>query len=303
MARDVTVTSSNPLNINDNDRDFGIVTIEPGGQIFIETSADIKIDQLIKKSGAKNLAAVSAEGPVKAMALAASLGYSTPDISIMGKPGPTGNSGANGPAGNPGVNGTNASCNWASGCTDGSAGTDGASGGGAGNATHGGKGGDVLPVRISVGTLTGTVFVVSGGGDGGAGGIGGAGGAGGKGGTGGNGDSDGAYSRNGYAGGNGGAGGAGGAGGDGGDGGNGDLVTIRYGTLGANSQFVPHAHSSLPGPGGSGGVGGAGGSGGVGGTRGGTNGKPGAVGSTGKSGSPGSGHGQPSVFDIQQGSL
>lgn len=48
MAQDVTVTPSNPLHVTDNNRTFGTVTIEPGGQIFIETTADVKIDKLIK---------------------------------------------------------------------------------------------------------------------------------------------------------------------------------------------------------------------------------------------------------------
>ncbi len=47
--RDVNVTPSNPLYITDNDRDFGKVTIEAGGQIYVQTSAPITIDELIKK--------------------------------------------------------------------------------------------------------------------------------------------------------------------------------------------------------------------------------------------------------------
>jgi hypothetical protein len=300
---DVIVTPSSPLTITDNNRNFGTVTIKPGGQIFIKTSADITVKQLTKESGTLKSVAPSAGNATNPRGLAASLEQSTPDISIMGTPGKSGNNGANGAAGNPGVPGTNASCNWASGCTDGSAGTNGAPGGNAGDASNGGKAGDVLPVRMSVGTLTGTLFLVSAGGEGGSGGIGGAGGNGGNGGKGGDGDSDGAYSHNGYAGGNGANGGNGGNGGDGGDGGNGALIMIRYATLSPNSQFVPNAYSSSPGAGGSGGVGGNGGAGGVGGSKGGTNGTPGAVGSAGKSGLPGSGHGQPSVFDIQQGTL
>lgn len=48
-GRDVVVTQSNPLYITDNDRTFGKVTIEPGGQIFIMTAADVSIDTLIKQ--------------------------------------------------------------------------------------------------------------------------------------------------------------------------------------------------------------------------------------------------------------
>ena len=47
--KDVTVTKNNPLNITDDNRDFGTVTIEPGGQIFILTAAQVTIQILIKK--------------------------------------------------------------------------------------------------------------------------------------------------------------------------------------------------------------------------------------------------------------
>ena len=48
MAKDVTVTQSNPLHITDDNRTFGTVTIEPGGQVFVETTAQITIQILVK---------------------------------------------------------------------------------------------------------------------------------------------------------------------------------------------------------------------------------------------------------------
>jgi hypothetical protein len=49
---DVTVTASNPLYISGSGPvsvSFGKVTIEPGGQIIVSTTADIKITELIKQ--------------------------------------------------------------------------------------------------------------------------------------------------------------------------------------------------------------------------------------------------------------
>ena len=46
----VTVTPDNPLTITDASRTFGTVTVMPGGRIFVKTTADIKINELIKKS-------------------------------------------------------------------------------------------------------------------------------------------------------------------------------------------------------------------------------------------------------------
>lgn len=48
--RDVDVTPKKPLHVTDDDREFGTVTIHPGGQVFIETSARVTIDKLVKKS-------------------------------------------------------------------------------------------------------------------------------------------------------------------------------------------------------------------------------------------------------------
>jgi hypothetical protein len=47
--RDVVVTKQSPLRITDDDRSFGTVTIEPGGQILVLTAADVRIEHLIKK--------------------------------------------------------------------------------------------------------------------------------------------------------------------------------------------------------------------------------------------------------------
>jgi hypothetical protein len=49
--RDVIVTKDNPLYVTDNDRTFGTVTILPGGQVFIQTSALVSIDTLVKQPG------------------------------------------------------------------------------------------------------------------------------------------------------------------------------------------------------------------------------------------------------------
>ena len=180
----VDVTPDKPLHITDSYRDFGIVTIKPGGQIFVETTADVKIKELNKGTPPKLNAALENAGVNLHMALAAAASP-TPDMSIVGAAGSAGTNAANGVAGTPGINGKDASCNWASGCNDGSAGTNGSAGGAAGDASDGGKGGDAPPVRMSVGTLTGTVFISAGGGAGGNGGKGGDGGVGGNGGNGG----------------------------------------------------------------------------------------------------------------------
>jgi hypothetical protein len=48
-GRDVVVTPTNPLYITDGDRTFNKVTIEPGGQVWVQTQADINIETLEKK--------------------------------------------------------------------------------------------------------------------------------------------------------------------------------------------------------------------------------------------------------------
>lgn len=47
--QDIDVKPGSPLTITDNNRDFGTVTIYPGGMILVETIADVTIDKLVKK--------------------------------------------------------------------------------------------------------------------------------------------------------------------------------------------------------------------------------------------------------------
>ena len=49
-APNVDVTPGNPLYITDENRTFGTVTVFLGGQIFVQTQAQINIDHLIKKN-------------------------------------------------------------------------------------------------------------------------------------------------------------------------------------------------------------------------------------------------------------
>jgi len=296
------VKAGETFDIDDAHRNFEKLTIYQGGRVNIKTNADIKIKGLVKEGAKVN--EVPADGPMNARALADSIGQTTADIYIMGASGSAGTNGDPGEDGQSGKEGTNGTCDWfhSTGPAAG-AGGDGSKGGSGGQASDGGKGVDAPPVRMSVGQLTGTVFLVSGGGDGGKGGKGGKGGGGGKGGKGGDGATWGAYSVSGANGGMGGNGGDGGAGGNGGDGGNGSLITIRYKPIDKGSQFVPYAIESSPGTGGAGGVGGKGGEGGSGGGYGGKPGTGGNAGTTGKSGNTGGNKGQPSTFDIQQGEL
>jgi hypothetical protein len=48
--RDVVVTPSSPLYVTDTDRTFGTVTIMPGGQVYIQTTAQVSIDILKRES-------------------------------------------------------------------------------------------------------------------------------------------------------------------------------------------------------------------------------------------------------------
>ena len=45
---DVDVTRDKPLHITDSNRTFGIVTIHPGGSIWVETMAEVAISKLVK---------------------------------------------------------------------------------------------------------------------------------------------------------------------------------------------------------------------------------------------------------------
>ncbi|MEU5977022.1 hypothetical protein [Streptomyces sp. NPDC047315] len=47
---DVTVTKDNPLNVTDAEHEFGTVTVEPQGQIFVYTEAKVSITSLVVKS-------------------------------------------------------------------------------------------------------------------------------------------------------------------------------------------------------------------------------------------------------------
>jgi hypothetical protein len=48
--RDVVVDPQHPLVVTDDDRTFGTVTIQPGGQITIQTSNQVSIDVLVKNA-------------------------------------------------------------------------------------------------------------------------------------------------------------------------------------------------------------------------------------------------------------
>jgi hypothetical protein len=48
--KNVDVTQQKPLYVTDNNRTFGTVTIFPGGQVWIQTTADVQIDNLVKKT-------------------------------------------------------------------------------------------------------------------------------------------------------------------------------------------------------------------------------------------------------------
>lgn len=50
MAKNVDVTPDNPLYITSDNRDFGTVTIFPGGQVHVQTTADVKMEKLVKKT-------------------------------------------------------------------------------------------------------------------------------------------------------------------------------------------------------------------------------------------------------------
>lgn len=50
MAENVNVTQDHPLYITDDNRSFGTVTIFPGGQVFVQTTADVNIEKLVKKT-------------------------------------------------------------------------------------------------------------------------------------------------------------------------------------------------------------------------------------------------------------
>ncbi len=51
-APNVTVTPTSPLTITGSTTAYGTITIMPGGQIFVKTSAKISVDALVKSTGA-----------------------------------------------------------------------------------------------------------------------------------------------------------------------------------------------------------------------------------------------------------
>src|SRR5690348_14322062 len=113
---DVTVTPGNPLTITDSARDFGVVTIQPGGQIFVQTKEPVTIGHLIRTPNSRQLTTAPTRGPGVSTdaALASASGHTTADITIVGAPGKTGATGTNGHPGVAGPAGPNAVCDWAS---------------------------------------------------------------------------------------------------------------------------------------------------------------------------------------------
>ncbi|WP_400260941.1 hypothetical protein ACFX5U_12735 [Sphingobacterium sp. SG20118] len=82
ISPDVTVSPSSPLYITDTNNQFGTVTVLPGGQIFVQTTAKISIASLIKSTAV-----------LKAESVQSKIG----DINILGQ---SGAPGVNGQAGN-----------------------------------------------------------------------------------------------------------------------------------------------------------------------------------------------------------
>ncbi|WP_161634919.1 hypothetical protein [Leptolyngbya sp. Heron Island J] len=50
MAKDITVLPGEIYIVTDQDRDFGTVTIQLGGQLKISTAAQVTIQKLIKET-------------------------------------------------------------------------------------------------------------------------------------------------------------------------------------------------------------------------------------------------------------
>lgn len=49
MAKDITIKPGETFTVTDLNRSFGTVTIEQGGNLKIETTAQVTIEHLIKK--------------------------------------------------------------------------------------------------------------------------------------------------------------------------------------------------------------------------------------------------------------
>lgn len=47
-ASDVIVKPGQPLYITDGNRDFGTLTIMTGGQVYVQTQAEVRIAKLVK---------------------------------------------------------------------------------------------------------------------------------------------------------------------------------------------------------------------------------------------------------------
>jgi len=174
----------------------------------------------------------------------------------VGADGPNGTPGGNGAAGGKGSKGSNATdgkhCTSAGNGGVGGNGTDGTTGG------NGGDGQDGNCVTGDMGAITGTIILLSSGGDGGKGGTGGIGGDGGMGGD--PGDTT-TSCPNKASQGQGGNGGKGGKGGNGGNGGNGNALVFRYDASKSTGTCKLGTPKGLAGPGGAAGNPGAAGKG------------------------------------------
>jgi len=228
-AHDVVVSASNPLIFFPGDPTSLVctsITVEPGGQIIVQETVKLYAQQFTVLDGGDG---------------------TTPTFVVTGQDGV---SGAAGGAGQPGAPGDPL----------GLASEDGGTGlpGGAGQA------GTYSPsATLTLGVVTGTVGVVTGGGSGGSGG------QGGPGGPGGNAAAgvdpwpgwDGGIGADGMDPPAGGKGGQGGPGGEGGQGGNGGVVAVFYTSVGSTASWKP-VYTGAGGAGGPGGPPGAPGSGG-----------------------------------------
>ncbi|OCA56093.1 hypothetical protein [Photorhabdus namnaonensis] len=259
-GEELTITEGNPLIIEDKDCHgepvvlvYDQITIEPGGEIIYCTNGTVKASTIAGHGSAQkpNLINKSSNG-------------------IDGFDGESGHDGLNGRDGVAGIE-------KAYGCAvESTAGTDAIDGSSGGAGMGGGSGGNANDIVIDVQLLTGSINVVSVGGNGGKGGSGGNGGNGGMGGNGGN--KVGECSAG--SGGNGGNGGDGGHAGNGGKGGDSGNVYIHL----SEGQPVINTRS-YGGNGGNGGKGGKGGEGGKGGA--GDSSQPGVSGQDGVDGKSG----------------
>jgi hypothetical protein len=264
-GENVIVTKDHPLVFSGPNpvvANFGTITVEPGGQIRLQTNVTLTAQELHQ---------VGANGKLSAGDFT---GQTVTSLGTMGATGATGGAGGIGSQGTPGSPGVDGKSSCDTQATMGGTGNPGTPGGDGGG---GGTGGDANAGQFTLGVITGGLSVLTSGGNGGPGGPAGKGGQGGAGGPGG------AATNQCGAGpqGAGGNGGPGGNGGSGGAAGAGAVLYIKYTTLqGDVSTQTPQ------GVGGAGGAGGPGGTPGTGSTAGGAgaSGKPGAAGAAGKQG-------------------